>query len=129
MPRAPERMDGAADEVGESVWASKGALQAQKAQATIPVPEAAADGGRDTAEEKVRRTGFDGQGVGKEHLREGDFEVGSYVEVSLLSKTESQRERSEWETQSLGCGQGTDGNANQNMGDKPLLEPSLQWAN
>lgn len=72
MPRAPERMDGAADEVGESVWASKGALQAQKAQATIPVPEAAANGGGDRAEEKVRRTGFDDQGGGKRtHERGG----------------------------------------------------------
>lgn len=69
------------------------------------------------------------RGVGKEHMREEDFEVGSYVEVSLLSKTESQRERSGWETQSLGGGQGTDGNANQNTGDKPLLEPSLRWGN
>lgn len=68
-------------------------------------------------------------GMGREHMREEDFELGSYVEVSLLAKTESQRERSGWETQSLGCGQGADGNANQDMGDQSLLEPSLRWGN
>lgn len=49
--------------------------------------------------------------LGGEHMREEDFEVGSYMEVSLSSKTESQRERPEWETRSLGCGQDTDVNA------------------
>lgn len=67
--------------------------QAQRVQvqATVPVPETALDGGRDTTEEKVGGTGSPIHPVGwmgREHMREEDVEAGSYVEVSLSSKTE-----------------------------------------